>query len=218
MRGGGGQWVRRRLHGQRTLPSVDPAAGPECLRLVIHGRARPANEPAVRDGRDVSRLQVSPGGHRACGGDARGDVSRPLLPWPRCRRGAERTRHRRRVARDRHPQRDDVRVDRDHQQAVHRQGRQAQGRVLHARERPALHDPRRAREGLCRDGRADQCQEDRQVRRRDDHGRCRRREDQDALGQMRRGLPEADKPVCRPSCFRSMSHGRARTRKPSRTH
>ena len=49
---------------------------------------------------------------------------------------------------------DDVRGDRDHQQALHRQGRQAQGRPLHAREREALHAPRRAGPDLRGDGRA----------------------------------------------------------------
>ena len=197
---------------------VDPAAGPERLRLVVHGRARPADEPALRDGGDVPGVPLPPGRDRARGGDARGDVPGPLLPRPRRRRGAQRARRRRRLAGDRHPQLDDVRVDRDHQQAVHRQGRQAQGRVLHARERPPLHDPRRAGEGLRRDGRPDQRQEGRQVRRRDDHGRGRRREDPDALGEVRRGLRrgrQADRR--RRSSSRSTCPGRARTRKPSRT-
>ena len=38
--------------------------------------------------------------------------------------------------------RDDVRVDRDHQQALQRQGRQARRRLLHARVGPAVHAPR----------------------------------------------------------------------------
>ena len=73
-------------------------------------------------------------------------------------------------------------------------------------------------EGLRRDGRSDQRQEGRQVRRRDDHGRGRRREDPDALGEVRRGLRrggQADRR--RRSSCRSTCRGRARTRKPSRT-
>ena len=187
VRGGGSDRLRGRVHGQRALPSLDPAAGPERLRLVVHGRARPADEPPLRDGGDVPWVPLPPGGDRACGGDARGDVPRALLPRSRRGRGAQRARRRRRLAGDRHPQRDAVRVDRDHQQAVHRQGRQAQGRVLHARERPPLHDPGRgaSRPRLRRDRRSAQRQEDRQVRGRDHHGRRRRREDRDALGQVR---------------------------------
>ena len=49
--------------------------------------------------------------------------------------------------------------------------------------------PETAGHGLRRDGRAGQRQADRQVRRRDDHGRGRRREDRDALGEVRRGRP-----------------------------
>ena len=68
----------------------------------------------------------------------------PLLARARRRRGAQRARHRRRVAGGRRPQRDDVRVDRDHQAScsageVVKPPRQA----LHAREREALHPPRR---------------------------------------------------------------------------
>ena len=86
----------------------------------------------------MPRVPLPPGGHRARGGDARrrctraasGSASAPARRststssaayWPEIG----------------DPQRDDVRGDRDHQQAVHRQGRQAQGRVLHARERHA---------------------------------------------------------------------------------
>ena len=113
------------LHGQRALPSVDAAAGPERVRLVVHGRARDADHAAVRDGGDVPRLPLPPGRDRPRRGDARGDVPGPLLAGARRRRGAQRARHRRRVAGGQRPQRDDVRGDRDHQQAVHRQRRQA---------------------------------------------------------------------------------------------
>ncbi len=145
----------------------------------------------VRDRRHVPGLPLSPGGHRPCRGDAGRDVPGPVLAGPGGGRGAQRARRRRRVAGGRHPQRDDVRVHRDHQQAVHGQGRQAQGRALHARERQALHDPARgpAGPGLRRHGRTGQRQEDRQVRRRDHHGRGRRREDRHALGQVRGRAP-----------------------------
>ena len=118
---GRGRRLQRRLHGQRALPSVDAAAGPERVRVVVHGRPR-ARATSLPFGTAVTcpGLPLPPGGHRPRGGDARGHVPGPLLARPRCRRGAQRARHRRRLAGDRHPQRDDVRVDRDHQQAVQR--------------------------------------------------------------------------------------------------
>ena len=45
VRRGRGRRLRGRLHGQRALPPVDAAAGPERVRLGVHGRARPADEP-----------------------------------------------------------------------------------------------------------------------------------------------------------------------------
>ena len=101
----------------------------------------------------------------------------PVLPGAGGRRSAQRARHRRRVARGPDPQRDDVRGHRGHQQAVHRRGRPARRQVLHPRARQALHPARDAGADLRRDRRPGQCQEDRQVRRRDHHRRGRRRED-----------------------------------------
>ena len=79
LRRGRGRRLRRRVHGQRALPSVDAAAGPERLRLVVHGGARDADDAAVRDRRDLPRLPLPPGGDRPRGGDARGDVPGPVL-------------------------------------------------------------------------------------------------------------------------------------------
>ena len=73
--------------------------------------------PAVRLGRDLPRLPLPPGRDRPRGGHPRGDVSRPILAGPGRRRGAQRAHRRRRVARDRRPQRDDVRGDRGHQRS-----------------------------------------------------------------------------------------------------
>ena len=143
---GRGGRLRGRVHGQRALPSVDAAAGPERLRLGLHGRARRSG-PALPFGTAVT----CPGFryHPAVIAHAAATLGRhvpgPLLARPGRRRGAQRARHRRRLARDRRPQRDDVRGDRDHQQALQRQGRQAQGRALHARERQALHAARSSR-------------------------------------------------------------------------
>ena len=152
---------------------------------------------------------LPPGRDRPRGGDPRGDVPGPVLARPGRRRGAQRARHRRRVAGDRRPQRDDVRGDRDHQQAVQRGGRPPSRGALHAREREALHAPRGAGQDLRRDRRTGQRQADRQVRRRDDHGRGRRREDRDALGEVRRGRagrPARTRPASR-SSSRSTCHG-----------
>ena len=91
--------LRGRVHGLRALPPVDAAAGPERVRLVVHGRARPADVAALRDRRHVSGLPLSPGGHRPRGGDARRDVPGPVLPRAGRRRGAQRARHRRRSGR-----------------------------------------------------------------------------------------------------------------------
>ena len=38
--------LRGRVHGQRALPPVDAAAGPERVRVGVHGRARAADEPS----------------------------------------------------------------------------------------------------------------------------------------------------------------------------
>ena len=144
----------------------------------------------------------------------------PLLSRAGRRRGAQRARGRRLVAGGRDPQRDDVRGDRDHQQAVHRQGRQAQGRVLHAGERQALHPTRDSRcpiyvatagpvnakktgkfaDGIITVGAADE---------KIGH----------ALGQVRGRRPRGRQgPVQRrPRCSRSTSPGRAPTRRRSTT-
>ena len=186
-RAGGSGRLRRRLPGQRALPPVDPAAGPVRIRVVLHGRARPAHDAAVRHRGHVPRLPLPPGGDRPRRRDAGRHVPRPLLARPRRGRGAQRARHRRRVAGGRRAQPDDVRVDRDHQQALQRQGRQARRRLLHARVRPPLHAPRGAGPDLRRHRRAGERQEDRQVRRRDHHRRRGGREDRDAVGQVPRG-------------------------------
>ena len=77
-----------------------------------------------------------PGDRRAGRVDARGDVPRPHLARPRLRRGAQRARVRRLLAGGAGADHDDVRGDRDHQEAVHRQGRQAQGRATSGCTRP----------------------------------------------------------------------------------
>ena len=61
------------------------------------------------------------------------------------------------------------------------------GESLHARERQALHAARQAGADLRRDRRPDQRQAHRPPRRRHDHGRCGRREDPHAVGQVRGG-------------------------------
>ena len=179
---GRGGRLRRRVHGLRALPSVDAAAGPERVRLELHGRARPADVAAVRDRRDLPGLPLPPGGHRPCRRDPRGDVPGPVLARARCRRGAQRARRRGRVAGDRRPQLDAVRGDRDHRQAVRRSGRAPPRRALPARERAALHPPRGAGQDLRGDRRAGQREADRPAGRRDDHGRGGRREDRACSG------------------------------------
>ena len=74
--------------------------------------------------------------------------TRAASGWAWRRRGAQRARHRRRLAGGRAIRiGDDVRGDRDHQQALHRQGRPARRARLHARERRSS---TRARSRRCR--------------------------------------------------------------------
>ena len=83
VRPGRGRRLRGRLHGQRALPPMDAAAGPERVRVGLPGRARAAHEPQVRDRGHLPRLPLPPGGDRPRGGDDRGDVPGPLLSRPR---------------------------------------------------------------------------------------------------------------------------------------
>ena len=173
-----------------------PQQGQSAFAWSLHGRARAAHDAALRHRRDLPRLPLPPRGDRARGGDAGRHVPRPLLARPRRGRGAERARHRRRVAGGRHPQGDDVRVDRDHRQAVQRQGRQARRRVLHARVGPPLHAPRAAGADLRR------------------HRRTGERE------AHRPSTPTGSSPSARPTrrsrcCGTSSARGRARR---ARTH
>ena len=162
----------------------------------------------VRDRRDVPGLPLPPRGHRPRGGDAGRHVPGPLLAGAGCRRGAQRARHRRRVAGDRHPLGDDVRVHRDHQQAVHA-ARSSSTRASTSRSRAPSSTRARTSAGpdLRRDGRPDQRQEDRQVRGRDDHRRRRGREDRDAVGASSTRAPArpARTRRVRRSCSRSTS-------------
>ena len=122
-----------------------PQQGQSGVRLELHGRARrcgrrSASGPPSR----VPGFRYHPAVDRPRRGDARRDVPGPVLARARRRRGAQRARHRRRVAGDRRPLGDDVRGDRDHRQAVHRPGREAPRAALQAREREAVHAARRS--------------------------------------------------------------------------
>ena len=90
---GRASWSREHFH------PWTPAAGPERVRLGVHGRPRPADVAALRDGRHVPGLPLPPGGHRPRRGDARRDVPGPVLPRAGRRRGPQRARHRRRSGR-----------------------------------------------------------------------------------------------------------------------
>ena len=126
-------------------------AGFRSASTSTRGRRSRANRPSrgaswapsasdqlpLRNRRHLPGVPLPPCGHRPRRRDAGRDVPRPLLARPWRRRGAQRARHRRRVAGGGHPFRDDVRGHRGHQQAVQRQGRQARRRILHARVRHA---------------------------------------------------------------------------------
>ena len=77
---------------------MDTTAGPVGLRVVVHGRPRPAHDASLRHRRHLPGVPLSPGGHRACRRDPGRDVPRPLLARPWRRRSAQRARHRRGVA------------------------------------------------------------------------------------------------------------------------
>src|ERR1019366_8308900 len=70
--------------------------------------------------------------------DPGGDVPRPALAWAGLRRGPQRACPGRLLARDARAHRPDVRSDRDHPQAIHREGRQACGSVLQDGDDPAV--------------------------------------------------------------------------------
>ena len=59
VRAGRGGRLRGRLHGQRALPSVDAAAGPERVRLGVHGRARAADVAAASGPRSPARASAT---------------------------------------------------------------------------------------------------------------------------------------------------------------
>ena len=147
--------------GRRPRPAVGAAAGPGRLRLVIHGRRRRAHSRRHRARRDVPLIPPAPRDHRPGGGDDGGHVSRPLLARAGLGRGAQRARHCRLLARGARADRAHVRGDRDHAQAVHRQGRQAPGRVLQDGDDAAVDDARRAATDLRRHRRHDHGREDR---------------------------------------------------------
>ena len=86
-----------------------PQQGQSAFAWSFMGALGQRTSLPLRDRRDVPRVPLPPGGDRPRGGDARGDVPGPVLARARCRRGAQRARHRRRVAGDRRPQLDDVR-------------------------------------------------------------------------------------------------------------
>src|SRR5260370_7613430 len=95
--GGGGLWWS---DGRRSLSSLGGSAGSERVRVVVDGRA--GHGDAAHDlwpGRHLRLVSLSPGHHRAGGGNAACHVSRPLLAGARYRRGAERTYRPRRLAR-----------------------------------------------------------------------------------------------------------------------
>ena len=191
VRAGRGRRLRGRLHGQRTLPSVDATAGPERVRLVVHGRARTADEPAS-SGRP-SRAPAS--------ATTRRSSPTPRRRWGRCSRAASGWASAparrststssavsgRRSASGSAMMFESIEVI---DKLFTGQRRQAQGRVLHARERQALHLPRASRCPIyVATAGPGQREEDRQVRRRHHHRRCRGREDRHALGQVRGGRP-----------------------------
>ena len=106
-------------HGRRPLPAVGPPAGPGGLRLERPDRHRRADDRRHRAGRHLPVLPDAPGDRGPGVGDAGRDVPRPALARPRLRRGAQRARRGRLLARDAGADRPDVRGDRDHPQAVH---------------------------------------------------------------------------------------------------
>ena len=138
----------------------------------------------------MPRLPLPPGGHRACRGDARARCSRAAsgsgsAPARRSTSTSSAASGRRSAIRSAMMF-----------EAIEIINKLFTGKVVkHQGEHFTLESaklytrPERAGADLRRHGRADQRQEDRQVRRRHDHGRRGGREDQDALGQVRRGLP-----------------------------
>ena len=193
-----------------------PPAGPDRVRLGVHGRARAADVAAVRDRGHVPRLPLPPGRRRPRGGDPRRDVPGPVLARARRRRGAQRAHPRRRVAGG------DVRSEMLFESIEIISKLFTGGVVKHgastssSRARSSTR-ARRARPDLRRDLRPHQRQEDRQVRPGDDHGRRGRREDRAPLGRATRARREAGKDPAVPSSSSSTSAGPGPRRRPSRT-
>ena len=110
---------------------------------------RRAHQGRPRPRRHLPVVPVPPGDGRAGGGDARGDVPRPALARARLRRGAQRARRRRLLARGGRADRCGCsRRSRSSRSCsrLSRQGRQARGPVLQAGDDPAVDAcPRRRR-------------------------------------------------------------------------
>ena len=156
---GRGRRLRRRVHGQRALPSVDAAAGPERVRLGLSwARSAQRTTLRVRDRRHAARLPLSPGGHRPGRRDAGGACTRAgsTSASARARRSTSTSSaaYWPEVA---DPQLDDVRGDRGHQQALHA-ARSSSTRASTSRSRApsSTRCPSNAAADLRRHGRPDQ--------------------------------------------------------------
>ena len=133
-----------RRHGRRPLPALDPATGSGLLRLERPFRPRPDDDRRPRHRRHRTHVPHASRDGRPGIRDPRRDVSRTALARPRQRRGAERARRRRLLARRPRAHQPHVRGRRHHQEAVReraqRQGRPPRGPVLPPRIDPALDD------------------------------------------------------------------------------
>ena len=127
-----------RRHGGRPLPAVGAAAGPGAVRLDRHGRDRRADDRRLRAGRDLPGFRMHPAIVAQASATLEAIVPGPALAGPGLRRGAQRAHRGRLLARDAGADRADVRVDRDHPQALLRQGREARRPLVQARDDPPL--------------------------------------------------------------------------------
>ena len=197
-----------------------PAAGPGVVRVERADRRRRAHPRRHGPRRHLPVVPVPPGDGGPGRRDARGDVPRPHLAGRRRGRGPQRARDRRLLARGRRALGPHVRGDRDHQEALRRlhrrQGRQAQGHLLPDGVDPAVDHAGGRSPGARGHRRADQREEDRQVRRRDHHRRGAAGEDRRPVRQVRGGRArgrQGPRHAC-PRCCSCTCPGRPPTRRP----